>query len=204
MEFKSRLFASYLREKGGESASLPHATYLRPEKIFVIYLEEDRDAEIHERLGEVDHALTRVVDRHRADGEISLLQRDREREKEERDKIPSEKNARTKETADVVSGIEISAPSLLRKLARHTHSFSCPLLPPVPPRHIINCSFSVCERGSGAPRGDTMQQFAGGFISGLRCTRISAANVSAVSSPAREENLFCPFFAYTLVPFSYM
>lgn len=45
------------------------------------YLEEDRDAQVHERLREVDDALARVVDRHRADSEISLLQSERERER---------------------------------------------------------------------------------------------------------------------------
>lgn len=37
------------------------------------YLEEDRDAQIHEWLREIDHALARVVDCHWADSEISLL-----------------------------------------------------------------------------------------------------------------------------------
>lgn len=41
------------------------------------YLEEDRDAQIHERLREVDDTLARVVDRHRADGEISFLRNER-------------------------------------------------------------------------------------------------------------------------------
>lgn len=53
--------------------SPPQARY-RPA---LAYLEEDRDAQIHERLREVDHALARVVDCHRADSEISLLRNER-------------------------------------------------------------------------------------------------------------------------------
>lgn len=41
------------------------------------YLEENRNAQIHERLREVDDTLARVVDRHRTDSEIGLLQNKR-------------------------------------------------------------------------------------------------------------------------------
>lgn len=37
------------------------------------HLEQDADAEIHERFGEVDDGLARIVDGHRADGEVSFL-----------------------------------------------------------------------------------------------------------------------------------
>ena len=39
-------------------------------------LEEDADAEVHERLREVDHLLAHVADRERRDRQVRLLQRD--------------------------------------------------------------------------------------------------------------------------------
>ena len=36
-------------------------------------LVQDGDAEVHERLGEVDHGLAGKVDRHRADRDVSLV-----------------------------------------------------------------------------------------------------------------------------------
>lgn len=38
------------------------------------HLEENADAEIHERFGEIDDRLSGVVDCHRTDGQISFLQ----------------------------------------------------------------------------------------------------------------------------------
>ena len=42
-------------------------------------LEEDADAEVHERLGEVDHLLAHVGDGQRRDGQVGLLQAQRNR-----------------------------------------------------------------------------------------------------------------------------
>jgi hypothetical protein len=38
------------------------------------YLEEDTDTQIHEWLREINDALARIVDGHRADGEIRFLE----------------------------------------------------------------------------------------------------------------------------------
>lgn len=37
------------------------------------HFEEDADAEVHERLGEIDDGLARIVDGHGADGQVGFL-----------------------------------------------------------------------------------------------------------------------------------
>lgn len=43
-------------------------------RVNLAYLEENADAEIHERFREVDHTLPGIVYRHRPNGQVRLLQ----------------------------------------------------------------------------------------------------------------------------------